>query len=204
MSWNPATIHQPLPTGSQHLITGDNLVSDMTEIIVVGLTTAASFGGASVAQVIKMMELQKNDWVDTLTLMIGTNVMSRNPVTLVAKWEPLLVCLLIELKEKYRTSLVALCTIPLNPDSGSPIADFMKGNVTRWNAMVRNLIAENSNELRLMDIESAMRMVDYRALRRDRIPVNNKQGRQLINETFQTKIEVMEAELQTMVNPGTR
>ena len=127
--------------------------------------------------------------------------MSRSPVILVAKWEPLLVCLLIELKEKYRTSLVALCTIPLNPDYGSPIADFMNGNVTRWNAMVRKLIAENSNKLRLMDIESALRMVDHSALRRDRIPVNNKQGRQLINEAFQTKIEVMEAELQTMVNP---
>ena len=108
------------------------------------------------AQVIKMMELQNDDRVDTLILMIGTNDVSRNPVTPEAKCEPLLVFLLNELKENYRPRLMALCTIPLNPDAGSPIADFMNGIVTRWNAMVRNLIAKNSNELRLMDIESAL------------------------------------------------
>ena len=32
-----------------------------------------------------------------------------------SKWEPLLVCLLIELKEKYRPRLVVMCTIPQNP-----------------------------------------------------------------------------------------
>ena len=79
MSWNPTTIHQQVPTGSQHLIIGDNLVRDLTEILVVGQTTAISFGGASVAQVIKMMELQNDDRVDTLILMIGTNDLSRNP-----------------------------------------------------------------------------------------------------------------------------
>ena len=35
-----------------------------------------------------------------------------------------LVCLLNELKEKYRPRLVVLCTIPLKPDAGLPIADF--------------------------------------------------------------------------------
>ena len=79
---------------------------------------------------IKMMELQKDDRFDTLILMIGTNDVSRNPVTPEEKWEPLLVCLLNELKEKYKPRLVALCTIPLNPDAGSPIGDLMNGNVT--------------------------------------------------------------------------
>ena len=51
----------------------------LTEVLVVGQTTAISFGGASVAQVIKMMELQNDDRVDTLILMIGTNDLSRNP-----------------------------------------------------------------------------------------------------------------------------
>ena len=35
MSWNPATIHQPVPTGSQHLIIANSLVRDLTEILVV-------------------------------------------------------------------------------------------------------------------------------------------------------------------------
>ena len=175
----------------------------LTEIHVVGQTTATSFGGASVARVVKMMELQNDDWVDTLILLIGTNDVSRIPVAPEAKWEPLLVCLLNELKENYRPRLAALCTIPLNADAGSPIAAFMNRNVTRWNTMVRNLIAEKSNELRLMDTDSAVRMVDHSAL--TRIHFNTQQGgRQWICDAFQTKIEEMEAELQTMVNPMAR
>ena len=65
MSWNPATVHQPLPTGSQHLIIGDRVIRDLTEILLVGQTTAFSIDGAPVAQVIEMLELQNNDRVET-------------------------------------------------------------------------------------------------------------------------------------------
>ena len=40
-----------------------------------------SFGEASVAQVIKMMEFQGEDRLDTLIIMLGTNDVSRAPVT---------------------------------------------------------------------------------------------------------------------------
>ena len=101
MSSNLATIKQSVPMGRQRLIIGDSLARDLTEIFVVGQTTAISFGGASVAQVIKMMELQNDDWLDTLIMVIGTNDVSRNPVTPEPKLEPLLVCLLNEVKDKY-------------------------------------------------------------------------------------------------------
>ena len=54
-----------------------------------GQNTVISFGRALVAQVFKTMELQNDDWVDTLVLMIGLNDMSRNPVNPDAKWEQL-------------------------------------------------------------------------------------------------------------------
>ena len=60
---------------------------DLNHILVGGQITGISFGGASVAQVIKMMELQNDDRVDTLTLMIGIEEMEAeqrkmvNPVT---------------------------------------------------------------------------------------------------------------------------
>ena len=129
MSWNPATSDQVIPPGSRHLIIGDSLVRDLNEIFVYGQTTTLSFGGASVAQVIKMMEFQSEDHLDTLVIMLGTNDVSRAPVTPECKWEPLLVCLLNELKEKYRPRFVVLCTIPQNPLMGTTVADFMNGNV---------------------------------------------------------------------------
>ena len=143
MSWNPATSNQVIPPGNRHLVIGNSLVVDLNEIFAYGQTTALSSGGASVAQVIKMMEFQSEDYLDTLVIMLGTNDVSRAPVIPEGKWEPLLACLLNELKEKYRPRHVAMCTIPQNPIVGTLVADFMNGNVTRWNEMTRGLVRNN-------------------------------------------------------------
>ena len=177
-----------------HLIIGDSLVRDLNEIFVYGQTTTLSFGGASVAQVIKMMEFQSEDHLDTLVIMLGTNDVSRAPVTPESKWEPLLVCPLNELKEKYRPTIVVLCTIPHNPMVGTTMAEFMNGNVTQWNEMIRSLVRNNPGELRLLDLENMLRMIDHIALTRDGIHFNTQQGRHWINDVFQTQLREVEQE----------
>ena len=72
-----------------------------------GQTTVLSFGGASVAQVREIMEFQGEDQLDTMVILLGTNDVSRAHVTPEGKWEPLLVCLLNELKEN--TDLDSWC-----------------------------------------------------------------------------------------------
>ena len=197
MGWNPAISNQAIPSGSRHLVIWDSLVRDLNEIFVNGQTAVLSFGGASVAQVIKMMEFQGEDHLDTLVIMLGTNDVSRAPVTPEGKWKPLLVGLLNELKEKYRPRLVVLCTIPQNPEMGTPVADFMNGNVTRWNEMTRSLVRSNPSELRLMDLENMLRMIDHLALTRDGIHFNTQQRRRWINDVFQEQLREMEQELRT-------
>ena len=113
------------------------------------------------------------------------------------KWDPLLICLLNELKEKYRPRLVVLCTIPQNPMVGTLVADFMNGNVTRWNEMTRGLVRSNPGELRLLDLENMLRMIDHLALTRDGIHFNTQQGRRWINDVFQTQLREVEQELRT-------
>ena len=195
MSWNPATRNQVIPTGNRHLVIGDSLVRDLNEIFVHGQTTALSFGGASVAQVIKMMEFQSEDYLDTLVIMLGTNDVSRSPVTPEGKWEPLLVCLLNELKEKCRPRIVVLCTIPQNPMVGTLVADFMNGNVTRWNEMTRGVVRNDPGELRRMDLENMLRMIDHLAFTRDGIDLNTQKGRRWINVVFQTQLREVEQEM---------
>ena len=80
----------------------------------------------------------------------------------------------------------------------------MNKNATKWNGMVRNLTAENPSELRLMDVESALRMVDNGALTKDSLDFNTKPGIQWMSDAFQTRIEEVETELRTMVNPVAR
>ena len=126
--------------------------------------------------------------------MLGTNDVSRAPVTPESKWKPLLVCLLNELKEKYRPKLVVLCTIPQNPLVGTVVADFMNGNVTRWNEMIGSLVRNNPCELRLLDLENMLRMIDHIALTRDGVHFNTQRGRHWINDVFQTQLRKVEQE----------
>ena len=92
---------------------------------------------------------------------------------------------------------MVLCTIPQNPEMGTPNADFMNCNVTRWNEMTRGLVRTNPSELRLMDLENMLRMVDHLALTSDGIHFNTQQGRHWINDVFQTQLREMEQELRT-------
>ena len=72
MSWNPAVSDHAILSRNRHLIVGDSLARDLNEIFVSGHTTVVSYGEASVAQVIKMMESQNEHQVDTLIVMLGT------------------------------------------------------------------------------------------------------------------------------------
>ena len=69
----------------------DSLTTDLNEIFVSDQTTVLSFGVASVAEAIDMKEFQNEDQLDTLMIMLGTNDISRAPVTPERRWEPLLV-----------------------------------------------------------------------------------------------------------------
>ena len=186
MSWNPAVSNQAIPSGSRRLIVGDSLVRDLNKIFVRGQTTVVSFGEASMTQVIKIMEFQKEDQLDTLMIMLGTNDISRAPVIPEGKWERLLICLLNELKEKYKPRLVVLCNFPQNPEVGTLMANFKKSTVNRLNEneMIRSLGRSNPGELRLMDLENTLRLTDHLALTRDGIHFNTLQGRRWINDVF--------------------
>ena len=81
MDWNPAISNQAIPLGSRHLVVEDSLVRDLNVIFVNGQTTFLSFGGASVAQAINMMKFQGEDHLYTLMIMLGTNEVSKIPVT---------------------------------------------------------------------------------------------------------------------------
>ena len=92
---------------------------------------------------------------------------------------------------------MVLCKIPQNPEVGTPVADFTNGNVTRWNEMTLGLVRSNPGELRLMDLENMLRMIDHLALTRDGIHFKTQQGRRWIKDVFQTQLLEVEQELRT-------
>ena len=78
---------------------------------------------------------------------------------------------------------MVLSTMPQNPEMGTPVADFMNGNVTRWNETTRGLVRSNPSELRLMDLENMLRMIDHLTLTRDCIHFNTQQGGRSVEQS---------------------
>ena len=60
--------------------------------------------------------------------------------------------------------------------------------------MIRSLVRNNPGELRLLDLENMLRMIDHIALTRDGIHFNTQQGRHWINDVFQTQLREVEQE----------
>ena len=187
MSWNPAISNQAIFSGSRRLIVGDSLLRELNEIFVNGQTFVLLFEVVSVAQAIKMMEFQNVDQLDKVDdISTGRHLKDSNCSR--EQVGTLLVCLLSEVKQKYKQGLVVLWAIPQNPELGPPVADFMNGNVNRWNEIIRNLVRSNPDELRLIDLENTL------SVTRDRIPFNTLQELRWINDAFQTKVEEIEEE----------
>ena len=78
----------------------------------------------------------------------------------------------------------------------------MNGNVTQWNEVTRGLVRSNPGELRLMDLENILRMIDHLALTRDGIHFNTQQGRRWINDVFPMQLREVEQELKATNSLG--
>ena len=61
-------------------------------------------------------------------------------------------------------------------------ADFMNGNVTRWNDMTRKMVRGNPSELPLLDLQNTPRMTEHLSLTRDGIHFKTARGRRWIND----------------------
>ena len=60
-----------------------------------------------------------------------------------------------------------------------------------------SLVKSNPSELRLIDLENMLPMIDHLALTRDGIHFNTQQGSRWINDVFQTQIGEIDQELRT-------
>ena len=73
LTWNPAINMQQPPLGTSHLILGDSLMRVLQNMRTSWITTVIAFGGATIAQLYRMMELMNPGRVPN----IGTNNVSR-------------------------------------------------------------------------------------------------------------------------------
>ena len=90
-TWNPAVNLQQLPLGTSYLILGDSLVRVLQSLRTPWITTVMALGGATIAQLFRMVELVNPGRIPHVMILVGTNNISRSEEE--ALWESMMVCL---------------------------------------------------------------------------------------------------------------
>ena len=116
-TWNPAVNLQQPPLGTSHLILGDSLVRVLSNLRTSWVTTVMAFGGATIAQLFRMVELVNPGRIPNVMILVGTNNISRSSDDEEALWESMIMCLFTTLWQKFNCAVLTVCTVPMNARS---------------------------------------------------------------------------------------
>ena len=194
-TWSPAVNLQQPPLGTSHLILGDSLVRVLSNLRTSWVTTVMAFGGATIAQLYRMVELMNPGKIPNVMILVGTNDISRGSDEQEALWESMMVCLFTTLWQKFSCAVLTVCTVPMNARSLTASGRRHNEGVMRWNNILRNLANRNAGRMILMDIEHELRAMDQARLTTDGIHFDSVEGQAWLNRVFQERLDELEAEL---------
>ena len=194
-TWSPAVNLQQPPLGTSHLILGDSLVRVLSNLRTSWVTTVMAFGGATIAQLYRMVELMNPGKIPNVMILVGTNDISRGSDEQEALWEAMMVCLFTTLWQKFSCAVLTVCTVPMNTRSLTASGRRHNEGVMRWNNILRNLANRNAGRMILMDIEHELRAMDQARLTTDGIHFDSVEGQAWLNRVFQERLDELEAEL---------
>ena len=194
-TWSPAVNLQQPPLGTSHLILGDSLVRVLSNLRTSWITTVMAFGGATIAQLYRMVELMNPGRIPNVIILVGTNDISRGSDEQEALWESMMVCLFTTLWQKFNCAVLTVCTVPMNTRSLTAAGRRHNEGVVRWNNILRNLASRNAGRMILMDIEHELRAMDQARLTTDGIHFDSIEGQAWLNRVFQERLDELEVEL---------
>ena len=194
-TWSPAVNLQQPPLGTSHLILGDSLVRVLSNLRTSCFTTVMAFGGATIAQLYRMVELMNPGRIPNVMILVGTNDISRGSDEQEALWESMMVCLFTTLWQKINCAVLTVCTVPMNTRSLTAAGRRHNEGVVRWNNILRNLATRNAGRMILMDMEHELRAMDQARLTTDGIHFDSIEGQAWLNRVFQERLDELEAEL---------
>ena len=194
-TWSPAVNLQQPTLETSHLILGDSLVRVLSNLRTSWVTTVMAFGGATIAQLYRMVELMNPGRIPNVMILVGTNDISRGSDEQEALWESMMVCLFTTLWQKFNCAVLTVCLVPMNARSLTASGRRHTEGVVMWNNILRNLASRNAGRMILMDIEHELRAMDQARLTTDGIHFDSIEGQARLNRVFQERLDELEAEL---------
>ena len=184
-----------VPEGAVHLIIGDSLVRVLTQIRSHWQTGVLSFAGAATPQMLATLDMLGMTKVYTVTLMVGTNDVSRGEARKVTRLSDKINCLLEELRIQMDPILLTICTVPYNMMFDQHSLE-MNQRVRSLNKAIREIHRNSVLPLRLLDVAERMENKGFpEDTSKDGIHFDRPRGAEWLNDVFQVHINTLEADL---------
>ena len=194
-AWVEYLTQPRVPEGAVHLIIGNSLLRVLTRIQSHWQTWIMSFAGAAMPQVLASLEILGMARVYTVTLMIGTNDVSRGESRKAMKLHDKMSCILEELRIQMDPAILTVCTIPYNMKPDQHAID-MNTKVRNLNEIIRQIHQRSVLPVGLLDVAEQMEQSVFPDdVSSDGIHFDRPRGVEWLNDFFQRHISTLEAEL---------
>ena len=193
-SWAEYYTQPRIPEGAVHLIVGDSLIRVLTRIQSHWQTGILSFSGAATPQMLASLEMLGMARMLTVTLMMGTNDVSRGESRKVMRLHDKMSCILEELRIQMDPVILTICTNPYNMKADQH-AMKMNEKVRNLNEIIRQIHQRSVLPVRLLDVADHMERSFPEDASSDGIHFDRPRGVEWLNDVFQRHISALEADL---------
>ena len=183
-----------IPEGAVHLIVGDILVRVLTRIQSHWQTGVLSFSEAATPQMLASLEIVGMAKMYTVTLMMGTNDVSRGELRKVMRLYDKMSCILEELRIQMDPAILTVCTIPYNMMADQHAME-LNEKVRVLNEIIRQIYQRSVLPDRLLDVADQMERSFPEDASLDEIHFDRPRGVEWLNDVFQRHINELEADL---------
>ena len=153
------------------------------------------FAGAATPQMLATLEMLGMARVYTVTLMVGTNDVSRGEARKVTRLHDKMSCILEELRIQMDPAILTVCTIPYNMKADQHAME-MNTKVRNLNEIIRQINRRSVLPVGLLDVAEQMELsVLPDDASSDGIHFDRLRGVEWLNDVFQRLISALEAEL---------
>ena len=193
-SWAEYYTQPRIPEGAVHLIVGDSLIRVLTLIQSHWQTGVLSFFGAATQQMLASLEKVGMAKMYTVTLMVGTNDVSRGELRKVMRLHDKRSCILEELRIQMDPVILTVCTIPYNMMADQHAME-MNEEVRVLNEIINQIHQRSVLPVRLLNVADQMERSFPEDASSDGIHFDRPRGVEWLNDVFQRHINELEADL---------
>ena len=183
-----------IPEGTVHLLFGDSLVRVLTRIQAHWQVGILSFSGAAMPQILASLELLEMRKMYTVTLMMGTNDVSRGESSKMMRLHDKVSCILEELRIYLDPAVLTICTVPYNMMYDQNARD-MNERVRHINGIIRQIQQKSVLPVRLLEVARMMEDSLPEDSSSDGIHFDRPRGTEWLNGVFQKHINFLESDL---------